>query len=471
LQNDFLTTIKNILSQFLNSIPAQSVPNLTAFQDLNSIVQQNEFKSNYIFLNLLKSSQTLVKQISGLNLESANSQLFNNLAIVHFNLKKYMTSALYFQKSLEQNQAQQAVKSSNNKEYDILYNLGVSLLYAKQPLVAFECFQKIVHQFNQNARLWLRLAECCIVCYKHSLSETDQQAGETTTEERENNVNYNSTVIGNERIFKLSEKIRCINRAFGHGFHHKIQIEGSLSQDRASQGHKIGQFKEKSVSIAQLLTLEYAYMCLKNALTLLPLNDKQFLSCLKSSTTGSESIKLLDEPSESGEEQIDSEIPNLKPTTLNHSQTQKYFNCVWPSKPLSLQQLQNVRSSILISLSYVSLCLKDYMNTIKYSNTLLDSTNDLFNIKFPVSKGTRYLAHSYLAEALLYADRLHESIEHLNVNAKLESDAEITFMPPINTNSQENGNFNSQILSITVLRLNIITFQAKLQNINHFFLT
>jgi hypothetical protein len=112
-----------------------------------------------------------------------------------------------------------------------------------------------------------------------------------------------------------------------------------------------------------------------------------------------------------------------------HQLDNKLFNCVWPSKPINIIELQSLRSSILTSLAYVSLCLKDYTSTIKYSNMLLD-TNDQLNSKYPISKGHRYLASSYLAEANLYLDKLNESIECLNQTVKLDSENDISFVPP-----------------------------------------
>jgi len=39
------------------------------------------------------------------------------------------------------------------------------------------------------------------------------------------------------------------------------------------------------------------------------------------------------------------------------------------------------------------------------------------------------LAHFYLAEALLYSDKISDSIENLTVNAKIESDNDLSFAP------------------------------------------
>lgn len=47
----------------------------------------------------------------------------------------------------------------------------------------------------------------------------------------------------------------------------------------------------------------------------------------------------------------------------------------------------------------------------------------------------RFLAHSYMAEAQLYLDKISEAIENLNINARLDSENDISFVPSI---GQEN---------------------------------
>ena len=79
---------------------------------------------------------------------------------------------------------------------------------------------------------------------------------------------------------------------------------------------------------------------------------------------------------------------------------------------------------------------------------MLFDTNDLLNVKCPVSKGARYLAQSYLAEALLYSDKLNESIENLTANARLENDADISFL------SQSSSEGVTELDDIEHLRLN-----------------
>lgn len=296
-----------------------------------------------------------------------------------------------------------------NHDYELMYNLGISLLFNKQPISAFECLYKVVDQYNQNCRLWLRLAECCIMCYRHSLTN-DQDSNQF--------IKFNSTSSGNEKIFKLSEKIKCIKKSFGNGFHHKIQVGSFITPDNPNVSITLNDFSKSDdeMLLSKMMTLDFAYMCLKNALNLVPSNQQIFanqsnfdpslnqLRSASSSRLGQQNSENLDDgindsadldyvfvtSTKISDEQSSEMSPNSS-KQLKRQQNQlqqRLFNCVWPSKPINIAELQNLRSSILVSLSYVSLCLKDYSNTVKYCNTLL-SNQDLLNSKYPVSKGNK----------------------------------------------------------------------------------
>ncbi len=301
-------------------------------------------------------------------------------------------------------------------------------------MAAFECLYKVAHVFSQNARLWLRLAECCIMVFRHSLSSSGP-------ENQTGFIPSNLTTSANEKMAKLSEKIKCISRSFGHSYYHKIQLGSCLANDRSSLGYseyltlndlllatEKKEDEKEQERLNKMITLDFAYMCLKNALNLLPSNQRMFAPKNKSSNSESsssgaailsqiKSSKLnedtaadsasnssakdeeagLDDANESiGTDEQGSDLsPNRftnQHLSINKQQAQildnRLFNCVWPSKPINLVELQNLRSSILVAIGYVSLSLKDYMNTAKYCKILLDS-DDPLNSKCPVSKGNR----------------------------------------------------------------------------------
>lgn len=174
--------------------------------------------------------------------------------------------------------------------------------------------------------------------------------------------------------------------------------------------------------MAKQLTLDFAYMCLKNALNLLP-NTQQIFSktaskqanggdvALRSSslskfddetTIGDDSavgegvgesgvdqstIDLLS-PNSSFKANVSSTTTTAKKQNMSSQLRYKLFNCVWPSRPLNIAQLQNLRSCVLVSLAYCSLCIRDFQSTVKYASIVLDQ-DDPLNLKCPPSNGNR----------------------------------------------------------------------------------
>ena len=53
-----------------------------------------------------------------------------------------------------------------SRHYELLYNMGVQLLHCGKPTAAFDCLIQSLEQCQINPRLWLRLAECCIMVYR-----------------------------------------------------------------------------------------------------------------------------------------------------------------------------------------------------------------------------------------------------------------------------------------------------------------
>lgn len=53
-----------------------------------------------------------------------------------------------------------------NKRAELLYNIGLSLLFAGRPAEAFECLIQAQNIYQTNPRYWLRLAECCIAVHQ-----------------------------------------------------------------------------------------------------------------------------------------------------------------------------------------------------------------------------------------------------------------------------------------------------------------
>ena len=119
--------------------------------------------------------------------ESLASMYYNALGCIHNGLEKHALAAHYFRKALDEdrkavnevrkNMAPSAKGASPPTSFDgipayciglsrrpeILYNLGLQLLQSGKPLGAFDCLIEVVPVFHLNPRLWLRLAEACIM--------------------------------------------------------------------------------------------------------------------------------------------------------------------------------------------------------------------------------------------------------------------------------------------------------------------
>lgn len=117
--------------------------------------------------------------------EDQNVCIANNMGLIHFNVRHFALAARFFQKSLkfDQTGCDEVTKSLKNqlplycvgatKRTEILYNLGLSLLHLERPKHAFECFLVPLQSYQNNPRLWLRLAESCIMVHRQALKETE----------------------------------------------------------------------------------------------------------------------------------------------------------------------------------------------------------------------------------------------------------------------------------------------------------
>lgn len=97
------------------------------------------------------------------------------MGIIHFHVRHYAMAVRFFQHSLSFDQT--ATDSVGDeapplhcigatKRPEILYNLGISMLHLQRPKEAFECLLVPLNYYHNNPRIWLRLAEACIMVHK-----------------------------------------------------------------------------------------------------------------------------------------------------------------------------------------------------------------------------------------------------------------------------------------------------------------
>lgn len=288
--------------------------------------------------------------------ESSAVFYYNNIACLHLAMGKPHLAGVYLTKALKENKT--AVESmqvkdidplscqplytlGGNKHYELMYSLGVSKLHAGKISIAFECFTEAAQMLHNNPKVWLRMAECCIYNYKHS----------------------------NEIDFDIPKRRRdLVQDIIGSGIHKKIILTPRLSKN-------VYHSEGLSYAIPQP-TLEFASLCLKNALFLLPCNSE----------------------------------PNVPITTVtqtsllssNHNLGVQHATLM--SQATSVESF-NLKISVLAASAYVSLCLGDYILSLEHSKALLSFS------KLPGAY--KMLGNLYAAESLIFMDKISEALEYL----------------------------------------------------------
>ncbi|XP_063181322.1 CCR4-NOT transcription complex subunit 10 isoform X2 [Chroicocephalus ridibundus] len=280
--------------------------------------------------------------------ECLRCMFWNNLGCIHFAMGKHNLGIFYFKKALQENDnacAQLGTGSSDpgrkfsgrpmctlltNKRYELLYNCGIQLLHIGRPLAAFECLIEAVQVYHSNPRLWLRIAECCIAANKGT-SEQETKG--------------------------LPSKKGIVQSIVGQGYHRKIVL--------ASQSIQNVVYNDGQSSAIPVASMEFAAICLRNALLLLP-EDQQ------------------------------------EPKQENGSKTSSQLG----GNTENSESSEACRCSILACSAYVALALGDNLMALNHADKLLQQPK--------LSGSLKFLGHLYAAEALISLDRISDAITHLN---------------------------------------------------------
>ncbi|XP_073727992.1 CCR4-NOT transcription complex subunit 10 isoform X3 [Misgurnus anguillicaudatus] len=309
--------------------------------------------------------------------ECVRCMFWNNLGCIHFAMGKHNLGLFYFKKALQENDntCAQLGDGSNgqaskkflgipmcallaNKRYELLYNCGIQLLHIGRPLAAFECLMEAVQVYHSNPRLWLRLAECCITANKGS-SEQETKG--------------------------LPSKKGIVQAVVGQGYHRKIVLASQSTQNTI--------YSEGQSSAIPVASMEFAAICLRNALLLLPEHQQSD----SKSDNGSKSC------SQSGSTESCGETGDA---CSGKTQEADKFIPATPSSPLRKQEVENLRCAILACSAYVALALGDNLMALNHAEKLLHQTK--------LSGSLKFLGHLYAAEALISLDRISDAIAHLN---------------------------------------------------------
>jgi len=291
------------------------------------------------------------KSIKMLNtaVQAAGNRVFphyyNNLGCIHQNMKKPNLAVYYFKNSLDRLEA--ASPSGNvvpcapdgGKEStswltqsQVLYNISLSLLHAKRPHIAFELLLEVVSSHYLDPHVWFHLAECCI---QHHQPDNDKH-------------------------FSVADRAAEIsNGGVGAGLSHKIIAGNPADPVSPSPG------------TTPSLTLDFAYVCLKNAESLLPKFE---------------------------------------------SESDDWGFCTgvgYIGNPMNRKEVDQLTIAILSAKSYVALSVGDFILAGEYAEDLLARGSSL-------PGAYSLLAHLYAAESLILQDRLSDAIKHLDPESILD---------------------------------------------------
>ncbi|XP_075984083.1 CCR4-NOT transcription complex subunit 10 [Anticarsia gemmatalis] len=247
----------------------------------------------------------------------------NNLGVIYLSIKKPFLASKYFQhavkehfKAMESEDSEKLIACRDRPLY--VFNLGLALLSANNSEGAFECLVEAARHYPNNPRIWLHLAECCV---KKCCSDEAQQY----------------------TVKKL-----------GSGPHTRILLAKEGKEKYSTSG--------ESFAIPSL-SLEFAALCLRNAITLLP-NQEQPADI---------TAPLIQAP---------------------------------PGPPINWKQRCELKNSTFVLQSYVLLHLQDPLSALMSANELLSQPD--------ASSSHKAWAHIYAAEALINLDRIADAVEHLH---------------------------------------------------------
>uniref|UniRef100_A0A4W5MKZ7 CCR4-NOT transcription complex subunit 10 n=1 Tax=Hucho hucho TaxID=62062 RepID=A0A4W5MKZ7_9TELE len=307
--------------------------------------------------------------------ECVRCMFWNNLGCIHFAMGKHNLGIFYFKKALQENDHTCAQLGDGgatakqfsgipmcallaNKRYELLYNCGIQLLHIGRPLAAFDCLMDAVQVYHSNPGLWLRLAECCIAANKGSLEQDNKG---------------------------LPSKKGIVQAIVGQGYHRKIILASQSTQNTI--------YSDGQSAAIPVASMEFAAICLRNGLVLLPDHQQQETKAENGPKT----------PSHSGSTESGSE--NSDACSGKGQEGDKFLSAA-PSSPLRKQEVENLRCSLLACSAYVALVLGDNLMALNHAEKLLHQTK--------LSGSLKFLGHLYAAEALISLDRISEAIGHLN---------------------------------------------------------
>lgn len=338
--------------------------------------------------------------------EDQNVCIANNMGLIHFSVKHYALAVRFFQQALVFDQkAIESVKKEHGNQFplhclgstkrqDILYNLGISLLYLQRPKDAFDCLLVPLNIYHKNPKLWLRLAEACIMVHKQHLKDQEAQ-----------DKNLVTAVIGS-------------------GIHRKFIITPT-PQKYVND--------EPGSSAIPNPNIEFASLCLRNALTLI-----NYYSQL----AGSFEFDGEKQGAGTSKNETFSMFGN------NWSKVNESIPCN-PSKPLTKIAIEKLKLHILTASSYVALTLGDYTIALRHAKEIIKTEN--------LPDTHKMLGLLYAAEASILLERVPDAVSYLDpkIMGELKSD-------DFEMSSSPDWNINTLAKAHAIIKYNLVVSLAML---------
>lgn len=300
--------------------------------------------------------------------QSLITLFYNNMSCIHFGMKKYNLAVFYARKALEDNinsiKGLPPIEKNHqlsgrplqtlaiNKRSEIMYNMGVQLLFAGKPVAAFDCLMEAHDLYECHPRFWLRLAEACVAVHQQ---------------------------FQRDIIRSPAKKCSFVRGVIGAGPHRKIVLSP------IHDVNKIHRHESQSAAMPAP-TIEFGNICLSNAMRLLPTAKEIDLAFQQ----------LAAYVKDAGSEK------HTEKTYALGAQLGKDI----PGEHMSLQELHQMRLSVIACRAYVALGLGDYVKSLDYSRELLSQ---------PMLPGAfKYVGRLYLAESLIKLDKISEAIQEFS---------------------------------------------------------
>jgi len=101
---------------------------------------------------------------------------YNSLGCLHMMMRKPNLAVYYFKNALDRIESQGEL-GTNLTQSQVLYNIGLSLLHARRPKMAFDLLLDVVVNHYLDPSLWFHLAECCLMATQPSEQGAIQGVG------------------------------------------------------------------------------------------------------------------------------------------------------------------------------------------------------------------------------------------------------------------------------------------------------